>query len=127
MRKGDSMGLKYFRLEEFDELKVFANLKNVPEIFLGKNEISRLRHFLGGMAVGMGVSGNTKKFEYINRFRDWYMENVKGAGTNSPFAHTLERCGGDEQTAFDMFFREFEKYLKEYHGLELPVPEETTR
>lgn len=97
-----------------------------PGLFLGKNEISRLWHFLNGVQMGMALSGNTKEFVYLHEYKYWYMDNVAGAGTNSIFYHILEICGGDEQAAFDMYFREFEKYLKDYHGVELPDPEEIT-
>lgn len=120
------MGLKYFRLKEFDELKVLANLKTAPVIFIGENEISRLKHFISGMSYALDISGSPGSFVYVGEFEIWYMLNAEGAGTKGTCMHMLERCLGDERAAFDMFFREFEKYLKEHHGTELPDIEEIT-
>jgi len=127
MRKGDSMGLKLFPMKEFDELKFLANIKSVPGLMLGKNSLTWLWQHVNGMRRGFQFSGSECRFEYLDGFEKWYLECVLGMSTHNCYTYILDKCGGDEAEAFVRFFREFEKYLKEYHGLELPVPEEITR
>ncbi len=110
---------------EFDELRFFASVKNRPGMYFGEPSLLSMRDYLNGMKHAFHFCGYEDKFRYFNLFREWYMENVI-KDENSYAAwwnHMLYISGNHDRWAFELFFREFEKYLSDVHNLFLPETE----
>lgn len=110
----------------FDELRFFAEVKRRPGMFLRKTSLISLRDYIFGMYYVFDIYACENQFEYFGSFTDWYFENVvrDQNGYACWWNHFLYVSGNNDDLAFHNFFREFEKYLKNYHDLCLPELEQ---
>ncbi|MBO5384167.1 MAG: hypothetical protein J6A30_07695 [Ruminococcus sp.] len=103
----------------FDEIKMWREIKNKPAMFLGQKSIIRLNLFLCGINYAFG---NANYLSYFKGFNDWYMKKFN-VDTNNAYTiwwnHILFTSGNNDSLAFDNFIRYFEKYLQEQFGLSL--------
>ncbi len=110
---------------EFDELYFFASIKKRPGMYLGEKSLLSLRDCLHGMCYAFHAFGQDDALKYFDSFVRWYNAEVLhfSAGYACWWNHLMYISGGSASLAFDMFFREFEKHLKEKHDLTLPNAE----
>ena len=109
---------------EFSELQHLAKIKARPGMYLGRPSLERLRERLWGMEEAFRLCGQRDQLKYFFAYTQWYQENrVKdGNGYASWFNHMMYTSGLNDEEAFHSFFRGFERWLKEQHGLMLPDP-----
>lgn len=109
----------------FDELEFFASVKMRPGMYLGEKSLLSLRDCLYGMHYAFHAFGHDDALKHFYAFVQWYNEEVLhfSAGYACWWNHLMYISGGSASLAFDAFFREFEKYLKEKHDLTLPEAE----
>ncbi len=107
---------------EFNELQFFAEIKKRPQMYLGKRSLISLRDYYFGMMHAFEIYNYNNQFRLFHLFTDWYTENVIKDlnGYACWWNHMLYISGNDDSYALQVFFIEFEKYLKEYHNLSLP-------
>jgi hypothetical protein len=73
--------------------------------------ISHLRTFLNGIQVGQHLKHDPS---VLDAFTFWICIRYQiTMGASDGFGHILERVGGDDAAAFDLFFELFEEYLQE--------------
>lgn len=106
----------------FDELHFFAEVKKCPQIYLGKASLLSLRDYIFGMQYAFDFYTEEAQFKYFGLFADWYFENVikDQNGYACWWNHLLYVSGNYDDLALHAFFREFERYLKDFHNLCLP-------
>ncbi len=122
--------------ESFNELLFFAVVKRAPGVFLGDKNFMSMRDQLFGMRYAFEICGQVDKLKYFNGFPEWYNEKYlyrrdaeeewqKTAlnGYECWWGHIFYTGMSLPQSAFNVFFHEFEKYLEETHGVYLPVIE----
>lgn len=104
---------------DFDEIKMWREIKNRPGMFFGQKSIIRLHSFLSGINYSIGKDGCLSYFEGFN---DWYMKKLN-VDTNNAYTiwwnHILFTSGNSDSLAFDRFISYFEGYLQERFGLTL--------
>ena len=98
-----------------DTLNVLFKLKNRPVVYLGAKSITRLKIYTDGFSHGYNYPGIGTAFpEFQERMEEKYKE-IECIS----WATILLRQTNDEAKAFDLFFEEFEEYLKE-NGVDIP-------
>ncbi len=107
---------------EFDELTFFAQVKKSPALYFGKPSLLSLRDCLGGMTLAFSFCHEEEQFRYFNSFVKWYHEEIIKDlnGYACWWNHILYKSGNCDDLAFVNFFRAFERYLREVHGVSLP-------
>ena len=108
--------------KEFDELVHFARLKKTPGAYFGKASLLSLRDNLFGMSEAFSYCHCEDNLKYFHSFIQWYNETVLDDknGYACWWNHILYTSGNNDELAFDAFFRKFEEYLNDIHGLGLP-------
>ena len=90
-------------------------IKNKPFLYLKHKYFTELRCYLDGFAAGYS-------FPHVNSFfpsfQD-YMESKYLCKLSYSWDNILLSITKDEEKAFDLFFKEFEIYLKE-NNIEIP-------
>lgn len=108
--------------QRFDELQFFAQVKKRPGAWLGRPSLLSLRDQLFGMRYAFDLCGQKNALKYFFSFVKWY--EAGQVGNENGFAcwwdHMLYISGNNDEQAFDTFFRCFEGYLEEHHGIALP-------
>lgn len=108
-------------VNNFDELKFFAEAKKRPNLFFGKPSLLSLRDQIFGMAYAFSVCNYDNQFKYFQLFKDWYYSNLTDKnGYACWWNHILYINGNDDAEAFYRFFDMFEQYLKDVHDMSLP-------
>ena len=109
-------------MQDFDELKFFAEVKKRPGMFLGKPSLLSLVNYLFGMAYAFSFSYDETPLRYFRAFVDWYhTEKLEDAnGYACWWNHLLYICGNDDRYAFERFYIVFERYLHASHHISLP-------
>lgn len=111
----------------FDELMFFAQMKARPGLWMGKKSLLSLRDQIFGMRHAFAImQAREKPFGYLEQFVEWYHQHVitEHSGYACWWNHLLYISGGFDEAAFDAFFKKFEAYLQEEHGLSLPQARE---
>lgn len=106
----------------FDELVFFAQVKKRPGLFLGKPSLLSFRDQLFGMNYAFSFYCQESPFPYYDLFVTWYQEEIIKDlnGYACWWNHMLYTSGNDDAYAFESFFTEFEKYLRDVHHVSLP-------
>lgn len=108
-------------INNFDELKFFAEVKKRPNLFFGKASLISLRDQIWGMYYAFSVCNYENPFYYFDLFKDWYHKELTDKnGYACWWNHLIYISGGDDMEAFHYFFRVFEQYLKDVHNVSLP-------
>ena len=109
-------------VQQFEELLFFAKVKKMPGAWFEKPSLLSLRDQLFGMRYAFDLCGQKDALKYSFSFIKWY--EAGQVWSEHSFAcwwnHMLYISGNDDRQAFVTFFRYFEQYLKECHGLVLP-------
>ena len=109
------------RVNNFDELSFFAEVKKRPALFFGKPSILSLRDYIFGMAHAFSACGCENQLKYFYSFTQWYYNNSPDKnGYVCWWNHILYINGNDDAKAFYNFFDIFEKYMNDVHDLYLP-------
>ena len=107
---------------KFDELVFFAQVKRRPGLFLGKPSLVSFRDQLFGMNYAFSFYYQESPLKYFNLFVTWYHEEIIKDlnGYACWWNHILYTSGNNDACAFESFFIEFEKYLRDVHNVCLP-------
>lgn len=111
---------------KFDELEFFAQVKKRPGLFLGTTSFLSLRDQLFGMGYAFSFYDNQEDpLKYFSMFVKWYckeaFEDLSSLnGYECWWNHMLYVSGNNDAYAFDLFFKLFERYLRDAHNLYLP-------
>lgn len=104
---------------EFNEIKMWNDIKNKPGMFFGKRSIILLNSFLNGIKYSFEKNSCLL---YFQGFNEWYMKK-RNVDTNNAYTiwwnHILFTSGNNDDLAFDAFISYFEEYLQEQFGLSL--------
>lgn len=109
-------------MQDFDELKFFADVKKRPGVYFGKPSLLSLRDQLFGMEYAFSFSFDETQLRYFRAFVAWY-QNEKLEDQNGYacwWNHLLYICGNDDCYAFERFFVVFDQYLHDVHHISLP-------
>jgi len=111
---------------KFDELVFFAQVKKKPGLFFGEPSLLSFRDLLFGMEYAFCFYCQESPFKYFSLFVTWYHEEIikDRNGYACWWNHILYISGNDDAYAFESFFREFEKYLRNVHNVCLPEENE---
>lgn len=90
-------------------LKVIFKVKNKPCSYLGAKSISRFRCFLDGFAHGYSYPGTSS---LLPDFQE-YIQTKYSCKESLSWNCILLNYTGDEEAALDLFFDEFDMFLKE--------------
>lgn len=115
------------RYKAFDELTFFSNVKRKPGMYLGKKSFISFRDQLFGMTYAFSACGKPDAMRLFKAFIEYYNQQLFLTDQNSYacwWNHILYTSGGDDNEAFDSFYRSFEAYLLEEHKLVLPIAEQ---
>ena len=93
--------------------EVLGSIEKNPKLWLTEKSITALQNFINGL-----LTAKTKDLVYekgeptFDEFKYWILnKNPKINGIGNPYSRViLTECDGDEQKAFDLFF----KYLEEF-------------
>ena len=110
----------------FDELKMFSDIKGWPALYLGEKSLLSLRDLVGGVeyvfrCINPGDPGLKYLYGFIQWYTDTYIQDQNGYA--AWWNHILYKSRNLDSYAFDCFYRYFEEYLDEVHGIALPEPE----
>ncbi|MBE6665886.1 MAG: hypothetical protein E7603_06695 [Ruminococcaceae bacterium] len=107
---------------KFDELVFFAQVKRRPSLFLGKLSLLSFRDQLFGMNYAFSFYCQESPLKYFNLFVTCYHEEIIKDlnGYACWWNHILYTSGNNDAYAFESFFIEFEKYLRDVHNVCLP-------
>ena len=104
---------------EFNEIKMWNDIKNKPGMFFGKRSIILLNSFLNGIKYSFEKNSCLL---YFQGFNEWFMKK-RNVDTNNAYTiwwnHILFTSGNNDDLAFDAFISYFEEYLQEQFGLSL--------
>ena len=108
---------------QWDELMLFAQLKERPGLYLGGKSLLSLRDHLFGMQHAFQLCFHADPMEYLRGFSAWYRETVirEENGYACWWNHILYTSANCDGAAFDAFFSAFERYLAEERGISLPA------
>ena len=106
----------------FNELVFFAQIKKRPGLFMGKTSLLSFRDLLFGMHYAFSFCCQDSPFRCFDLFVAWYHEEIIKDlnGYACWWNHILYTSGNDDAYAFEAFFIEFEKYLRDVHNVCLP-------
>ncbi|HUA64675.1 MAG TPA: hypothetical protein VME24_02435 [Alphaproteobacteria bacterium] len=100
-----------------DFLNILRHVGKKPAFYLtpksdgNSKSISHLRTFIVGIQVGQHLKHDTSVLE---GFTEWVCHRYGvPMGARDWSGHILERAGGDEAAAFQLFFEHFEEFLQE--------------
>ena len=107
---------------KFDELVFFAQVKKIPALYFGKPSLLSFRDQLFGMKYAFSFCCQESPLKYFNLFVTWYHEEIIKDlnGYACWWNHILYTSGNNDAYAFESFFIEFEKYLRDVHNVCLP-------
>ena len=107
---------------DFNELVFFATIKKKPKLYLGATSLLSFRDQLFGMSYAFSFCYKESPFQYFHSFIEWYhKEIIKDInGYACWWNHILYTSGNDDEYAFESFFIEFERYLRDVHNVCLP-------
>lgn len=111
------------RVESFDELSFFAQVKKQPGMYMSKKSLLSLRDKLFGMNYAFIVCGHPEALRLFKNFTEYYNNELLKNDQNGYacwWNHLLYISGGMDDVAFDSFFMEFEAYLVERQHMRLP-------
>jgi len=96
-------------------LTILEQIKARPGMFFGGGDRARsiqtLHAFIMGFQCGQGASGQPGDLDF---FTEWVAAHYQAlAEGRDSFHMILEHAGGDEQKAFDEFFRVLPDFLRE--------------
>ena len=108
--------------DKFDELVFFAQVKNRPGIFLGKPSLLSFRDQLLGLEYAFSFCNQEHSLKYFRSFVKWYHKEVikDSNGYACWWNHILYISGNNDVYAFEVFFNNFERYLRDVHNISLP-------
>ena len=110
------------KMQDFDELIFFAEVKKRPGVYFGKPSLLSLRDLLFGMEYAFSFSCDETPLRYFQAFVAWY-QNEKLEDQNGYacwWNHLLYICCNHDRYAFEHFFVVFERYLQDVHHTSLP-------
>jgi phosphoribosylanthranilate isomerase len=91
-----------------------------PQMYFGKKSLSDLFNFLSGFEYALNYSeSNFETERFFQCFEQWALRKLTGK-SESPYrwiGAILQKCSGDEEKAFDLFFALLEEYKLEKEEL----------
>ncbi len=91
-------------------LELTKQIKKNPEMYIGEKSLTKLDHFLGGLAIAYGYLDAEKKyFGVYPGFQEWIQKKYRIESTQS-WCHILLFYSVSESSAFDLFFKRLEEF-----------------
>lgn len=93
-----------------DVLQLLNMFRPHPHFYLGERSITRLRCFLDGFSVG--YSFPCLEHSFFPEFQEYIERKYSERDSLSWNIILLNAVGNDEEKALDLFFREFDEFMK---------------
>lgn len=100
---------KNFEIKDIYDVLFLIELR--PAMYLGCKSISLLAGFLSGIDFGYFLASNQTESPF--RFPDKLSSFIQSRYGSLPYKRILEKCFGDEEKAFDLFFALLEEFKLE--------------